>query len=205
MKSKHKASNGIGIALLWLLVLSLFGCGPRVNIVTGTTVGLKVSPGDGNTRPPQITFAYKRAEVALIPTEGKKATKGSSGDASDGDAYSTLAAVYYETAWFGKTQIASFIATGHAARDIQEIDTSFSEAFAQTTLGVVPDAIQQRREDLMTAWMALKEDQARRILDLAGFPLKPGKTPKESLQDAIKDAQSDLLLVRLESAFQRGL
>jgi len=49
------------------------GCGPRVLIATGTTLGLKATPGDGQSRPPQVTLGYKRAEAALIPTSGGNA------------------------------------------------------------------------------------------------------------------------------------
>lgn len=95
-----------------LLSLTLMGCGPRVTITTGTTIGLKATPGDGATRPPQVTFGYKRAETSLVPTAGRKAT-------SNTDAFSTLASIYFRTTWFGKTELRSFISTGNAARDIQ--------------------------------------------------------------------------------------
>ena len=105
--------NRIAFALFCSLLLAAAACTPRVNIVTGTTIGLKATPGDGSARPPQITFAYKRAEVALVPTKGKKATKNQTNNANkavDVDAFSTLAAFSFETQWFGNTEIASFIA-----------------------------------------------------------------------------------------------
>jgi hypothetical protein len=38
--------------------------------MTGTTVGLEASPGDVNAgQTPTVTFGYKRAEVALVPTK----------------------------------------------------------------------------------------------------------------------------------------
>jgi len=101
---------GLGLCALVALVA---GCGPRVILTTGTTLGLKATPGDGQTRPPQVTLGYKRAELALVPTSGKGATTNS-------DAASTLAAFYFSTEWFGKTELSSFIGTGHAARDIQQ-------------------------------------------------------------------------------------
>ena len=63
-------------ALLTLLMVlvSVAGCAPRVNLSTGTTIGLKATPGHGNTRPPQVMLGYKRAELSLVPTEGKGAT-----------------------------------------------------------------------------------------------------------------------------------
>ncbi len=107
----------LGIVLaLGLTCLALSACGPRVIISTGTTIGLKATPGDGNTRPPQVTFAYKRAELALVPTSNaKKATTNS-------DAFSTLAAIHFSTQWFGNTEIRSFLGTGLAARDIQGVE-----------------------------------------------------------------------------------
>ena len=76
-----------------LFALVATACGPRVIISTGTTIGLKATPGDGYTRPPQVTLAYKRAETAFVPTKGDIAT------ASD-DAFSTLAALHFSTEWF---------------------------------------------------------------------------------------------------------
>ena len=95
------------------LALLLSACGPRVIISTGTTLGLKATPGDGSSRPPQVTLGYKRAELALIPTAGKK----SSGEE---DAYSTLAAFRFETTWFDRTDLHSFIGSGMAAREVQQ-------------------------------------------------------------------------------------
>lgn len=214
MANKLGAVAGTLFCLSSLLVAPS-GCAPRVNIATGTTIGLKASPGDAATRPPQITLGYKRAEAAFVPTEGKKVTASSTEDATKAsgvqagqssggaatDAYSTLAAFYFETAWFGDTQIASFIATGFAARDIQAPSSSFGDAFAQATLGVVPEAIQKRRVALIREWQPISEERAMKILDLIGYPVKPGKDAKQSLQDAIKDAQSAASLVALESAF----
>lgn len=91
------------------------GCARRMTIATGTTIGLHATPGDGKSQSPQITFAYKRAEMALVPTGGKAATKE-----PDADSYSALAIVDFRTKWFSGTSIDQFVATGHAARDIQE-------------------------------------------------------------------------------------
>ncbi len=111
----HTYHNLITAMVLGLLGLTLCACGPRVIISTGTTIGLKATPGDGNTRPPQVTFAYKRSELALVPTSGNKAT-------SNSDAFSTLAAIHFSTEWFGSTEIRSFLGTGMAARDIQGVE-----------------------------------------------------------------------------------
>lgn len=97
---------------LAVAVVALPACGPRVIIATGTTIGLKATPGDGNTRPPQVTFGYKRAELALVPTKSRLAT-------SKSDAFSTLAAIHFTSLWFGKTEIRSVVGTGLAAREIQ--------------------------------------------------------------------------------------
>ena len=91
------------------------GCARRMTIATGTTIGLHATPGDGKSQSPQITFAYKRAEMALVPTGGKAATKE-----PDADSYSALAIVDFRTRWFSGTSVDQFVATGHAARDIQE-------------------------------------------------------------------------------------
>jgi len=103
-----------------LLAVLMIGCGPRVIVTTGTTLGLAATPGDGQSRPPQVTLGYKRAELALVPTGGDQAT-------STADASSALAAFYFSTRWFGATELSSFIGTGHAARDIQDSSTFQSE------------------------------------------------------------------------------
>lgn len=177
------------------IVLTVSACGPRVIISTGTTIGLKATPGDGNTRPPQVTFGYKRAETALVPTKGGKAT-------SSADAFSTLAAIHFSTEWFGATELQSFVGTGIAARDIQG-SSDFQDQFAAATLGQVPDEIEARRERLVPQWQGLTEPEAQRVMDLAGYSKKSGKNAQQSLQDFILDAQSEPQLTRLESAFNR--
>lgn len=115
--------------VLGFYALTLAACGPRVLISTGTTIGLKATPGDGYTRPPQATLGYKRAETALVPTSGGKAT-------STTDAFSTLAAIYFKTKWFGKTELRSFVGTGTAARDVQRV----AEDTGKPALSGIPKA-----------------------------------------------------------------
>lgn len=103
----------IRLLALAVLVLLSSGCGTRVIITTGTTIGLKATPGDGSSRPPQVTFGYKRAEASIVPTRGSVVP-------ADEDAFSTLAAFHFQTRFFGKTELDSFIGTGRASRDIQQ-------------------------------------------------------------------------------------
>jgi hypothetical protein len=111
----------------WSLVLSLFllaaaGCGPRVLVVTGTTLGLKATPGDPQAgQSPQVTLGYKRAETSLVPTGAVPATVKE-------DAYSTLAVFSFDTTWFGKTNLSSFISTGFAAQALTSTDAQAAEA-----------------------------------------------------------------------------
>jgi hypothetical protein len=111
-------------ALLALAFLAcLAGCGTRVIIATGTTIGLKATPGDGASRPPQMTLGYKRAEASIVPTRGVAV-------GNDADAFSTLAAFHFETRFFGTTELDSFISTGRAAVDIQQ-ESAFTDHIAQ--------------------------------------------------------------------------
>jgi hypothetical protein len=121
---------GIATGALVLLALTLFttGCSPRVIVVTGTTVGLKATPGDGQTRPPQLVVGYKRAETAVIPVEG-----GGADQATGRDAASTVASFYLKHEWTATTEIRSFIGTGFAARKIVG-----SEGFAKEFLEKAP-------------------------------------------------------------------
>lgn len=107
------------------VVVFLAGCGTsRVIVVTGTTIGLKATPGDGTSRPPQVTFGYRRAEASIVPT------KGAAVNSLTADAFSTLAAFHFETRFFGKTELDSFISTGGAALAIQQ-QPEFQEEIAQ--------------------------------------------------------------------------
>lgn len=191
--------TGLLTGFLGSLALVGAGCAaPRMTVVTGTTIGLKATPGNGQTRPPQVMFGYKRAEFAVVPTAGKVARKDTS------DAFSALTTLFFSTHWFGETTLASFISTGHAARNIQEQGPEFNAAFAQETLGAAPEDIQNRRLALAKQWDALFEEDARKILEFAGVQVKTHRNSKESLADAIKDAQTTIQLTTLEAAFQRA-
>jgi hypothetical protein len=177
-------------------VLIVTSCTPRVNLITGTTIGLKATPGDGNTRPPQVVLGYKRAELSLVPTKGDGAKDIS-------DAASTLAAIHFSTRWFGHTELDSFIATGPAARLIVASNSAFSPALESQTLAVAPEALLVRRKKIAAEIGALTEEHAKSALDLAGYPLKSGKSAKESLADYLGEARTEPLIERLESVVYR--
>ncbi len=148
------------------LVLTGSGCARRMNVATGTTIGLHATPGDGQSQSPQVTLAYKRAEIALVPTAGASARKK-----PDTDAYSSLAVIDFQTKWWRGTSIDQFIATGHAARDIQTPDAkggdgnqftaemvkyarSDSAATIRNWIKSAPDKIERKkRQDAITAWI----------------------------------------------------
>jgi hypothetical protein len=175
--------------------LPVAACGPRLNVITGTTVGLKASPGDGSTTPPQVTLAYKRAEGALVPTAGNSSTKDTS------DTYSALTAYFLKTSWFGATTLESVISTGHAARNLAKPSSAFQQEFAAATLKEVDAAVQKRREALAQDPAAADEEKAQRILDLAGYAKRPGMNAVQSLKSVILDAQTDGEVARLEAVF----
>lgn len=191
------------------LILSwsfIAGCANKVLIATGTTIGLSASPGDGQTRPPKVTLAYKRAETALIPTGSQRAVRDTQNPSKDSDAFSTLAVFFFSTEWFGTTAIESFISTGHAARLLigdEAPDSQFANGFAQATLGVVPKALHDRRKFLEQKRGELSEEQAIMVLTWAGFTHDTDKKPLDELQDAILEAQTDAKLKNLEAAFGR--
>lgn len=102
-----------------------------------------------NGEPPSVLFGYKRAEVAIIPvpreTPGastvtadhskppddattsnsaeprtnETSAKQSNSSPAKTDAFSVLASFNLALNWFGPAKIEQFIATGHAARNIQ--------------------------------------------------------------------------------------
>jgi hypothetical protein len=182
-----------------VLAVALAGCGPRLLISTGTTLGLKATPGNvEGGRPPQVTLGYKRAEVSLVPTRGTNATRAPG--APREDAFSTLAAFDFRTAWFGKTELSSFVATGFASREIQK--GTFPQTFATTALSVLPSDLAARRSALASKQAALDESGAQAVLDRAGLPRKSGADAKTSLWEYVFDAQTDVLLRQLEVAFQ---
>jgi hypothetical protein len=133
-------------------------------VSTGTTIGLKATPGDGNTQAPQVTFAYKRAELAYVPTDSKRAKKSKDEKDTDSDAFSALAAVDVKSKWFfGSTTINQFISSGFAAQEISS-NKNFSANFrTAATRDNRPVAIQ---------------DAARR-LHLAALEKTNGMTPQD--------------------------
>lgn len=183
-----------GLVAVTLLLIA--GCAPRVNLTTGTTIGLKATPGDGSARPPQVTLGYKRAELAFVPTEGKGATAAA-------DAASTLASIHFSTRWFGHTELDSFIATGVAAQKLTEHGSAYGTELAAVTLGIVPEALQQRRVTLAARADQLTEAQAQQVLTTLQFDRKPGKNAQQSLKDYILDATAERVVERLESAVFR--
>ena len=138
------------------------GCARRMVVSTGTTIGLHATPGDGKSQTPQVTLAYKRAELALVPTGEKAARKSPAGNS---DSYSALAIVDFRTKWFSGTGIDLFIATGHASRDIQEQGSEFtaellhvaktdSSKRLQAWVNSAADATERkRRQQAMTDWI----------------------------------------------------
>lgn len=197
------------LAVTSLLVTPVaLGACSRVIIATGTTIGLKATPGDGETRPPQVTLGYKRAEIALVPTNEGKSTHHDPAAAGDVDALSTLAAFFMSTEWFGDTRVQSFIATGHAAQELQpkrgsNTSTTFNSAFAQATLQMLPEEIRTRRRALSDKVSGLNDAAVANVLTLTGCT-RPGMNPGETLDDCIKAAQTDIELQKLESAVARS-
>ena len=177
------------LLLLLLVVSTITGCRARMHIATGTTVGLVANPGDGNTRPPRVTLAYRRGETAYVPTDKKNAHKE---DGKNSDCYSALAFVDFRTRWFGETSIAQFIGTGHAARDLVTTDDTFSTAFSRAV------AVQISREDAqveaMLRWLydangRIVPANAARIVQNTRFAQQP---------DAVSALDRDALRQKLK-------
>jgi len=152
------------IGLFTLNILFSFGCQDKVFVSTGTLVGLEATPGDGNTQSPQVSFGYKRSEVALVPvkeSEGPGYDRESRAPVKKGtDAYSVLATFNMAHNWFNATRIEQFIATGHAARDIQKENSEFpKELVAQLDEG---DLLAKKLDTLLdqekdgACWTALR-------------------------------------------------
>jgi hypothetical protein len=87
-----------------------------MTVVEATVIGLNATPGNGSSTAPQVTFAYKRAETALIPTSGTGAT-------GQTDALSSLSALYCKSRFFGTTEIDDFVSTGFASRELVRSST----------------------------------------------------------------------------------
>ena len=100
------------------------GCtGPRMTVVEATVIGLNATPGNGASTAPQVTFAYKRAELAIIPTTGR----GGSGQT---DCFSSLSALYCNSRFLGTTEIDDFVSTGFASRSLVS-NSIFASTFSQ--------------------------------------------------------------------------
>lgn len=115
MRTQWQQFTMLMIGLIMTLVAS--GCShPRIFVATGTLVGLEATPGDlGEGQVPQVTFGYRRSEVAIVPVKGDQAATSSP---SKQDAASTLTTFNLALNWFGPARIEQYIATGHASRDI---------------------------------------------------------------------------------------
>ena len=87
-----------------------------MTMITGTIIGLHVSPGDASSHPPEVTFAYKRSELALIPTAAETAVNN--GTNYNSDTYSAFSIFDADIHWFGTSTIEQLIATGHASRTL---------------------------------------------------------------------------------------
>ncbi len=135
---KSLFTNVLGLIIFAMALFFFCGCGPRFNVVTQTGVGIIVKAGDGTTTFPSVSVAYKRSEVATIPTSGDGATMPEDGNIESGsDTYSAFCSFYMESTWFGETKIHQFISTGHASKELQKKDegktsSSFIEAFTAT-------------------------------------------------------------------------
>jgi hypothetical protein len=167
-----------------------------VIVATGTTIGLKATPGDTQSQPPQVTLGYKRAEVSLVPTEQR-------GSTAERDASSTLAAFHFQTRWFGKTELDSFVATGLAARALTGEDP-FIVGVQEATLGTLPPELAEYQLDLQRRRAQLDEAQAQRALDVAGLPRLRGKDARSSLQDHIARAVRKAQLDRVAAGILRA-
>jgi len=195
------------IAIAATLTLLVAGCARRMTVATGTTIGLHATPGDGQSQTPQVTLAYKRSEIALVPTGEKAARKD--GIVGNTDAYSTLAIIDFRTKWFRGASIDQFIATGHAARDIQD-GTAFTETLLHG-LYTEPSAEIVKRRNALAQQIAAKfqgksaEEQnmvAVELLKLAGYP-DVRQPATNVLQRALEDVRTDGSMKDLESAFIR--
>jgi len=186
-----------GLVIAASLLVS--GCAPHVIIATGTTLGIKATPGDGQTRPPQVVLGYKRAEAALIPVEGGGAEMN--GSEVKTDAASTVASFYLKSQWTAGTEIRSFIGTGFAARQI--VNENFAREFARAALSNLPAAIVDQREHLADLLRSLDGDEATAtaVLGNAGLQPKPGRNAVQSLRVYILDATKQDDLDRLTKAF----
>jgi len=183
--------------LLGGVALLATACGPRVVIVTGTTLGLKATPGDGNSRPPQVTLGYKRAEAAIVPTNGAVSMKDGT------DAFSTMAAFDFRTRWFGETELASFVGTGFAVREIQDDanGTEFGDGFfAASTVKDVPAPLQDRRKALATQLNGMSDAQCRQVLGQVSRPLPKGPTACDEVRKTLLVTNTDTDMKALEDA-----
>jgi hypothetical protein len=122
-----------------------------------------------------VTFGYKRAEVAFVPTGKDPGAKPGTTDA-----YSTLAAFRLAANWFSATKIEQFIATGHAARDIQKAPNEFTKALLADSAGT--DELSAKFTKLMAeekdgaCWQALhawRDANAKGISDFEFARLAP--------------------------------
>ncbi len=194
------------------LTLLAAGCatGPRMTIATGTSIGLQATPGDAQTRPPQVTFAYKRSELAIVPTGQARAKKKNS---DNSDAYSSFAVVDFKTKWFKDTELRQFVASGHAARDIQETNSEFPAAMVAASTSILDpvSATEQIRinKAIRGQLAALpdipsREAKAQQYLDALGIRYAPG-TALKTLSEVLSKPLSKEQLTNLNSLLHQPI
>ncbi len=150
------------------ILVATTACASRVQVITATTVGLKLSGSPNSELPVSVAFAYKRAELAVVPTANLGAEAGKS------DAYSVFSAIDFRNSWFNRLALSQVIATGIAAQTVSAPGT-FTDVFADTA---------QRSEIARLAAELSPKALAKMFADL-GIPAPQGRADADALLAAL--------------------
>lgn len=194
-----------------LLTLTSMGCAQNALFFHETTkFSFTAEYKPDSSQPLNSSLGYKRRIVAVVPPQ--EPVSGADVDKPEavhkGEALSLVSTFDVEAKGILGATISNYFASGMAARTMTagtdaQAAASIRSLFAPATLREVAAELQARREALARKLGKLNEQQAAVVLAAAGFPVDPGKTAKDTLQDRILHALDDVAVTKLEAAFGR--
>lgn len=198
--------------IAWTMLTGLYACGPRVHVVTATSVGMKVTSATGESSTPSVDFGYKRSEIAIVPV-AEDERDVVVGGTSKSDAYSVFAAFDFDTNWLSETAITQVIATGFAAQSLTSTDApkspgsesvtrdsaeqrgaqAFGAAFREAATGIDDASTAKRRASLLDAIRKLDDREVESIRERRGVEPQEHESGRDALERDARETRATRL------------
>ncbi len=199
------------VEILAFLVMTSMGCAQNALFFNETTkFAFTAEYKPDSSQPISSSLGYKRRIVAVVPPKEPVSQENANNPQAipNGEALSLVSTFDVEAQANLGVTIKNYFASGRAATKMTSQPDAAAAAsiralFAPPTLREVSDELQARRLAMALKLKKLNEQQAQAVLVAAGFPVDPGKTATDSLQDRILHALDDVAITKLESAFGR--